>query len=187
MDDEPYTIPDVMALTCIKRGMAVKIFLRPSLFETHSLNGTQSNSSHSKSLNGTTDSSDDESSTTSSSTSISSSPYYIFQKRYDENNVTISQYTDPESGIVHVKKKHAPLNKGVHCVQYGPMSFEDKYNILGKIITIDQLKWFICKSVRIEALPYIKRYEDNTPQGHARRLNGVKSVIEKMWKQPATK
>lgn len=153
---EPYSIPESMALICIKRGMAIKIYLRDNFMYPYTPQNQQER-------------------------------YYIFQKRHDENNVTINEYVDTNTNITYIRKRHAPLKKGVVCIQYGPMNFNDKFQILGKTISIEYLKWFIRNSIKIEALPYIKSYEDNSPEAHLNRLRGVKTVIERMWRQPAVK
>lgn len=157
MSAEPYAIPDNMVIICIKRGMAVKIYL-PSTFTFPHCNVKNQYEKDDR--------------------------FYIFQKRYDENNVSIYHHTDPQTNIKHVRKKHAPLKKGIQCVQYGPLSFDDEFEILGKTITVSELKWFIKQSIRNEALPYIKSYADNSREAHATRLAGIRKIIEKMWRMP---
>jgi hypothetical protein len=167
----PYTIPDIMALTCIKRGMAIKIYLNEKIITPPPSRQTSPPPSpYGQNKNKNINTSDN---------------FYTFQKLWNENNVTVYESVDENTGIKHVRKRHAPLKKGVQCVQYGPLSNDDPYNLLGKTITIDELRWFIYKSKTIEALPYIKQYEDNSTEAHQRRLKGVKTVIEKMWRQPA--
>ena len=133
-----------MALVCIKRGMAIQVYLNEE-------------------------------------------NYYIFQKLKSENNVTIYEQVDPITNVKHVRKRHAPLRCGVECVRYGPMGFDDEYDILGKTVSIDNFKWYIKKSIKIVALPYIKQYENNSDDAHKQRIKGVNGVVEKIWRQPASR
>lgn len=99
---------------------------------------------------------------------------YTFQKHAYDQNVRVQRMHG------YVKKYHAPLMHGVYCCNEQGTN----HTLVGKAFSLSSLMHFAKRAVDIKALPYMKRYEDESDEAVRERMRNIRRIIERMWRRP---